>query len=441
MKHFILMLAAAFSFAVADARHAVPCKPRILISTDIGGTDADDNQSMAHLLMMNEQFDIEGLVSSPSFGDGSKEELLRMIDLYEKDFPVLKAKVDGLAEPNALRQLCKQGRRGRAPWCGYAGPTEGSRHIVECARRDDSRPLWILVWGALEDVAQALHDAPDIAGKIRIYWIGGPNKKWGCNAYTYMARNFPDLTFIENNASYRGFISDGKQKGEWQGGYYDCHIRGGGHLGADFINYYGGNVKMGDTPSLLYMMDGDPEDPTRENWGGAFERMTASPYRIYDRMTTSADTVSVYSIFELRLKLPANYSADGGQPPFVLLIDKQRWEAERDGGYAAVRYSPKAPAVLSYEIISEIPEFNGLKGQIVADGEWPGRHQTATDLPLGGRWFTDKADKALFNGPWQGFHSIARWREDVLRDWAVRWEWLKDNPTKTKEKSIKTNEK
>lgn len=286
MKHLILMLAAAFSFAVADARHDVPCKPRILISTDIGGTDADDNQSMAHLLMMNEQFDIEGLVSSPSFGDGSKEELLRMIDLYEKDFPVLKAKVDGLAEPDALKQLCKQGRRGRAPWCGYAGPTEGSRHIVECARRDDSRPLWILVWGALEDVAQALHYAPDIAGKIRIYWIGGPNKKWGCNAYTYMARNFPDLTFIENNASYRGFISDSKQKGKWQG-----------------------------------------------------------------------------------------------------------------------------------------------------------RHQTATDLPLGGRWFTDKADKALFNGQWQGFHSIARWREDVLRDWAMRWEWLKDNPIKTKEKSIKTKEK
>lgn len=44
MKYFILMLAAAFSLAVADARHDVPCKPRIFISTDIGGTDADDNQ-------------------------------------------------------------------------------------------------------------------------------------------------------------------------------------------------------------------------------------------------------------------------------------------------------------------------------------------------------------------------------------------------------------
>jgi hypothetical protein len=31
-----------------------------------------------------------------------------------------------------------------------------------------------LVWGGLDDVAQALHDAPEIQDKLRIYWIGGP---------------------------------------------------------------------------------------------------------------------------------------------------------------------------------------------------------------------------------------------------------------------------
>ena len=35
-------------------------KPRVLISTDIGGTDPDDNQSMIHLLMYANEFDIEG---------------------------------------------------------------------------------------------------------------------------------------------------------------------------------------------------------------------------------------------------------------------------------------------------------------------------------------------------------------------------------------------
>ena len=35
----------------AMAQNPVPERPRILISTDIGGTDPDDNQSMTHLLM------------------------------------------------------------------------------------------------------------------------------------------------------------------------------------------------------------------------------------------------------------------------------------------------------------------------------------------------------------------------------------------------------
>ncbi len=46
-------------------------KPRVLISTDIGGTDPDDNQSMIHLLMYADRLQIEGLVSSPSYGDGN----------------------------------------------------------------------------------------------------------------------------------------------------------------------------------------------------------------------------------------------------------------------------------------------------------------------------------------------------------------------------------
>ena len=27
---------------------------------------------------------------------------------------------------------------------------------------------------------------------------------------------------------------------------------------------------MGDTPSLLYLLKGDPEDPTAEHWGGSY---------------------------------------------------------------------------------------------------------------------------------------------------------------------------
>ncbi len=51
-----------------DCRSEETSRPRILISNDIGGTDPDDNQSMAHFLMYSDLFEIEGLVSSPSYG-------------------------------------------------------------------------------------------------------------------------------------------------------------------------------------------------------------------------------------------------------------------------------------------------------------------------------------------------------------------------------------
>ena len=192
----------------------IQVKPRVLISSDIGGTDPDDNQSVAHLLMYSDMFDLEGLVSSPSFGDGHKGEILRMIDVYEKDLPALSKHISGLMTPEQLRPLVKQGRQSEAPACGYGEPTEGSEWIVRQARKDDPRPLYILVWGCLEDVAQALHDAPDIAPKLRVYWIGGPNKKWGVNAYCYIVENFPHLWMIENNTTYRRFIYDSKNPDE-----------------------------------------------------------------------------------------------------------------------------------------------------------------------------------------------------------------------------------
>ncbi len=100
MKRFFFISSLCFLTIMIGAQNTVPVKPRILISTDIGGTDPDDNQSMTHLLMYSDLFSIEGLVSSPSYGKGNKEEILRMIDLYEMDFPKLLKQNKDLAEPH-----------------------------------------------------------------------------------------------------------------------------------------------------------------------------------------------------------------------------------------------------------------------------------------------------------------------------------------------------
>ena len=407
-----------------QARNLVPVKPRILISTDIGGTDPDDNQSMAHLLMFGEQFEIEGLVSSPSFGPGSKREILRMIDLYEKDLLKLQQHISNYPTPDYLRRITKEGRKSLHPYRGYAQATEGSDWIVKCARKESDQPLWVLVWGGLEDLAQALHDAPDIQHRIRVYWIGGPNKKWSVNSYAYIADHFPDLWLIENNSSYRGITTNPKLSGKYNKGYYDSYIRGAGELGKDFIKYYDGIVKMGDTPSLLYMMDGDPNDPSKESWGGSFERIRQSPRTIFTRTTTVRDTVPVYSVVEFQWKGPI-VDKTSDTPCFTFHIDKQDWDGYYLGeGIYGVRYAPKSPATLKYTVSSEIQALNGKTGTIVVDEMWPGK-ASKDNYKLGNQWFTDKTDSHFFSGIWQGYKTVEKWRIDVLTEWAERWGWLK----------------
>lgn len=404
----------------------VPQKPRILVSTDIGGTDPDDNQSMAHLLMYSDQFNIEGLVSSPSYGEGNKEEIIRMIDLFEKDLPLLQKEIKGYPDPAYLRSICKQGRKGKAPLNGYDKSTEGSDWIIECAGKKSDRPLWILVWGGLEDLAQALHDAPDIKDKIKVYWIGGPNKKWSVNSYLYIVKHFPDLFFIENNASYRGFISDNKKKDKFNSGYYDYFIKSAGYLGVDFKNYYDGNVKMGDTPALLYLMDGNPDYPEGESWGGSFERVGHSYRTVFNRNTTIEDTIPAYSIIELIFKGP-EIEEKPGTPCLILHVDKQDWNGYYLGrGTYSVKYSPKAPATLHYTIRSDINEIDGNEGVFVVENTWPGE-PTQDSFELGQNWFTDKNEINLFDGIWQGSKTVSKWREDVLLDWGRRLELLKQD--------------
>ena len=42
-------------------RRATHRRPRVIVSTDIGGTDPDDFQSMVHFLLYADMFDVEGL--------------------------------------------------------------------------------------------------------------------------------------------------------------------------------------------------------------------------------------------------------------------------------------------------------------------------------------------------------------------------------------------
>lgn len=403
---------------------AAPQKPRVLVSTDIGGTDPDDNQSMAHLLMYTDLFDLEGLVSSPSYGTGSAREIYRMIDVYSEDYARLKGHADALMEPDALRALVKQGRTDELPPCGYGEPTEGSEWIVRQARKKDPRPLYVLVWGCLEDVAQALHDAPDIAPKLRVYWIGGPNKKWGVNGYCYIVENFPDLWMIENNTTYRGFIYDSRNDDEWNAGYFEKHIRDVGRLGRDFAAYYRGNPKMGDTPSLLYMMDGDPSRPEELSWGGRFVPCSRTPRVVFDRATTARDTAQVCGIIEWHLQGPVLPDVAVDSACVTLDIRGQQWKGYYKGeGLYVLRHSTYYTGTLSYTISSTVPEFSEVTGEITVENTWDTAPHEC-DYLVGSQWWTDSYAPADYWNDCAGARSQLLVRKAVMADWAKRWAWL-----------------
>jgi hypothetical protein len=399
-------------------------KPRILISSDIGGTDDDDFQSTIHLLMYANLFQIEGLISSP-YGNGRKRDFLNMIDLYEKDLPKLAIHTTGYPTPGYLRDICKQGAIPSAAFKGFSVPTEGSRWIIKCAKKSDKQPLWVLVWGGLEDLAQALHDAPEIQKKIRVYWIGGPNKKWSVNAYAYIAQNFPNLWMIENNATYRGWIIDSEAPENLTGkSFFENVIRGHGAMGTAFKNYYAGSPKMGDTPSLAYLINGNPNNPLGESWGGSFCPTNRSSRNVFYHNTTLADTVAAYAVLEWRFKGPQIFIPDDSVC-FTMKILGQVWPGYYLGsGNYGIRYSSKTPESCTYITSSAIAELNNQKGQFVSITPWPGK-PGPDDYKLGKTWFSDRREPELFFGDQQGARTISKYREAFLSDWGKRWDWLK----------------
>jgi len=245
---------------------------RVIISSDIGGNDEDDLQSFVHYLIYADLFDTEGLISSPPMA-GRKKDFLRVIDFYEKDYPTLSSFSGDYPAQDYLRSITKQGAIDPAPDYGYSSPTEGSEWIIQCANKEDTRPLYILVWGSITDVAQALHDDPSIKNKLRVHFIASWNRRHDENAFAYIEKNFPDLWIIQDETTFRGWYVGGVHTGDLDNTVFvNKHIKGHGALGDFFTPLKNNKIKMGDTPTVSWLLRGNPEDPTGQSWGGQFIR-------------------------------------------------------------------------------------------------------------------------------------------------------------------------
>lgn len=394
---------------------------RIVVSTDIGGTDPDDFQSMVHLFVYADSFDIEGLISSP-YGPGRESDIHTVIDVYARDYGNLSTYSDRYPSPDALRAITKQGAIETPGASGISTSTEGSEWLIRCARRADPRPLHVLVWGGIEDLAQALHDAPDILPKLRVYFIGGPNKKWSVDAYNYVEQNHPQLWMIEANATYRGWFVGGDQSGHWGNKeFVTQHIKGHGALGDYFSTQLKGTIKMGDTPSVARLLRGSSEDPTQPSWGGKYVPIWDGRKTSFDRLTTEADVVEVFGVTEFVLPNPeANLGAGSTSSRTEMIFDRgvPTSIGVVDGNAIRFRFSPRDAKIWSYEIKSDHPKLNGLVGKFSAVP--PPESRTRLRSTVHPQWWIDDPQPAAAEGVHPGAKSVNQWRVEFLRDFQLR---------------------
>lgn len=389
--------------------------PRVLVSTDIGGTDPDDFQSMVHLLIYSDVLDIEGLLSSP-FGDGRASDIHAVIDAYEADYDALSTHA-AYPTPDSLRALVKQGAVDTAPDAGFAAPTEGSEWLVACARREDPRPLHVLVWGGIDDVAQALHDAPDIAGRIVVHYIGGPNKTWGVDAYDYLETHHRDLTLIESNNTYRGFFIGAPDDDLSPTRFIPEHVVGRGALG-EFFSRQLPVVKMGDSPTVTWLLHGS-QRPDEPSWGGRFVPLWDGRKTRLVHPATAADVVEAFGVVEILVRKPLDWSDEHSAD---LIFDGRTQgpfpHAVVENEMLRFRLSPRDVRPMDYAIRSTHAALDGQSGAFTA--ELPPAERWSSPSPAYRDWWCDDGSPELAIDGWPGAGTIAPWRHDFMRDFADR---------------------
>ncbi|WP_209402763.1 nucleoside hydrolase-like domain-containing protein [Pseudozobellia sp. WGM2] len=271
-------------------------KERIVVLTDIEN-EPDDAMSLVRYLTYSNQWDTEGIIATTSIHQQNEIatwRILEILDAYEKVQPNLLKHEKDYPTAKYLRSVVKEGRKDYGMNAvGEGMDSEGSDHIIEVVDKEDSHPVWVLVWGGPNCLAQALwkvkntrspEEVAKFVSKIRVYTISDQD-----DSGPWLRKTFPKLFYIASPGfhGYGGYhmatwtgISGDKFHGRFAGGNFeivdnpwlDEHIRSKGPLGAEYphMDY----LMEGDSPSFMHLIDvglGNPEKPDWGGWGGRYE--------------------------------------------------------------------------------------------------------------------------------------------------------------------------
>lgn len=305
-------------------------KPKVIISSDIRSTRLDDDdredddiQALVHYLVSSYRFETVGIISSPTGGKGKKKVIDWVIDNYEKDWNSLNSTGKNYPSAQSLRNVVVQGhtKPHQMPDLDSEQPTGDYRQtekynsqnpdhrgaklirdeVAKIINGEECGPIYMLTWGGVSDLAVALNgnDATEpytnnqIAKHLRVFSIGWSNtpsalsnprsRYWNYLSAQYLTNNQNNLWLIHSNETFRGvYINTNKNMLDKLFG----KLKSYGCLGNSVLSKTniklreptGSFIKMGDSSSVLYLMDGDPTKPTEPSWGGKYRKTQYSNY-------------------------------------------------------------------------------------------------------------------------------------------------------------------
>jgi hypothetical protein len=180
-------------------------KARLLVHTDIGN-EPDDQQSVVRLLTYANEFDIEGLITCTSMWQRNimrRDLIEQIVEAYsgEPRDNLMKHTGDYYPTKEELYTILKDGslEYGMAG-VGPGKDTEGSDWTIRVIDKEDSRPIWVTLWGGANVFAQALWKVREartkkeldaFISKIRVYCHVDQD-----HASHWVKDTFPNLFYI-----------------------------------------------------------------------------------------------------------------------------------------------------------------------------------------------------------------------------------------------------
>lgn len=283
IRKFLSLLLGLLVMGCSHVQHVETTHPRVFVFTDINidSGDPDDRQSLIHLLWYANELDICGIVPDRWYAKGLEACLLAN-EAYAKDYETYGFAQKGYPTAEQIDKL-------------FAKDKEHAIEMFAQAAADNSRELYVLIWGNMEVFGEALRRHPNLSNNIRVITIATDlmteeerpelPKHWEvtdlpCTQYNwngfgrnqiFNAPRFKNMWWLEMNWTYQGMFSGNEPVEMFE------HLLKYGSLGAHMEEVvenepWARYFRVGDTPSVLYLIDPDNnfDDPTLGSWAGKY---------------------------------------------------------------------------------------------------------------------------------------------------------------------------